>query len=128
MNKNLISIKKSFKSLAFALNGLRIVFQEQNNARIHVLVALIVIIAGVLLKNSAGEWIAICFAIGMVLMSEIINSAIEYVADFVSPNDHPLIKKVKDLSAGAVLISAITAIIIGIIIYLSKIIYLCSRY
>jgi undecaprenol kinase/diacylglycerol kinase (ATP) len=128
MNKNLISIKKSFKSLAFALNGLRIVFQEQNNARIHVLVALIVIIAGVFLKNSAGEWIAICFAIGMVLMSEIINSAIEHVADFVSPDDHPLIKKIKDLSAGAVLISAITAIIIGIIIYLPKIISLCSRY
>ena len=126
MNKSPISLKKSFKSFGFALNGLRIVVQEQNNARIHVLVALGAIIAGILLKNSPGEWIAICFAIGMVLISEIFNSAIEYVADFVSPDYHPLIKKIKDLSAGAVLISAVIAVIIGIIIYLPKIITICS--
>ena len=126
MNRSLISIKKSFKSFAFALNGLRIVFQEQNNARIHVLIALIVIIAGILLKNSMGEWIAICLAIGMVLISEIFNSAIESVADFISPDYHPLIKKIKDLYAGAVLISAVSAIVIGIIVYLPKIITLCS--
>ena len=61
-------------------------------------------------------------AIGLVITSEIINSAIENISDFISPEKHDLIKKIKDLSAAGVLISAITAFVIGLIIFIPKLI------
>lgn len=68
------------------------------------------------------EWIAVCMCIGMVLSAEAVNSSIEALADLVSPEYNEAIKKTKDLAAGAVLILAITAAIIGLIIFIPKII------
>ena len=85
---------------------------------------IIAIILGIVLKISNIEWIAIIMVIGLVFSIEIINSAIENLADFVSPNYNEIIKKVKDLSAAAVLISALVSLIIGIIIFIPKIIEL----
>lgn len=115
---------KRLKSFKYAFNGLKIVFQEEHNARIHLAISLIVIVCGLIFKISSTEWMIICLAIGLVVSMEIINSAIENLADFVSPSSSNRIKKVKDLSAAAVLICAIVSLIIGILIFLPKIIHL----
>ena len=115
------SIIKRLKSFAFALNGLKILILEEHNARIHLVAAILVIISGILLKISNAEWVAVTFSIGLVFALETINSAIENLADFVSPEKNDQIKKVKDLSAGAVLIGAIAALVNGLIIFIPKI-------
>ena len=79
---------------------------------------------GFVFKISAGEWIAVIFCIGFVFALELINTSIENMADFVSQDYHNSIKKTKDLAAGAVLISAIAAVITGLIIFVPKIIEL----
>jgi undecaprenol kinase/diacylglycerol kinase (ATP) len=84
-------------------------------------VTLSVVAAGLFYNISSNEWIAIIFSIGLVLSLEIINSSIENIADFISPERHEKIKKVKDLSAAAVLISSVTALIIGLIIFIPRI-------
>ena len=83
--------------------------------------AFIAVIIAFWLKISAIEWVAIVFAIGFVITLEIINSAIENMADFLSPEKHEMIKKIKDLAAAGVLVSSITSLIIGLIVFLPKI-------
>ncbi|QIK54394.1 diacylglycerol kinase family protein [Dysgonomonas sp. HDW5B] len=118
------SLEKRAESFKYALNGLKIVFIEEHNARIHLIVSVIVIACGFIFHISTVEWIIICFAIGLVISMEIINSAIENLSDFVSPEHHKLIKKVKDLSAAAVLVCTISSVVIGILIFLPKITHL----
>ena len=115
------SLEKRVESFKYALNGLKIVFIEEHNARIHLIVSLIVIACGFIFHISTVEWIIICFAIGLVISMEIINSAIENLSDFVSPEHHKLIKKVKDLSAAAVPVCTISSVVIGILVFLPKI-------
>lgn len=118
------SLEKRVESFKYALNGLKIVFIEEHNARIHLIVSLIVIACGFIFHIATVEWMIICFAIGLVISMEIINSAIENLSDFVSPEYHKLIKKVKDLSAAAVLVCTISSVVIGILIFLPKIAHL----
>ena len=115
------SIKKRIKSFGFAFNGLKILFQEEHNARIHLVAAIGVVVAGFLFNISGFEWIALTVAIGFVISIEIINTTIENIADFISPERNESIKKIKDLAAAAVLISALTALAIGLIIFIPKI-------
>lgn len=109
------------KSFLFALNGLRDAIRHEKNFQIQCIVALLVIIAGIFFSISAAQWIAILICIAMVLSFEIMNSAIEKLCDFVCPSINPAIKKIKDLSAGAVLLSAIISFIVGCIIFIPKI-------
>ncbi|GHT48018.1 diacylglycerol kinase [Bacteroidia bacterium] len=125
MKQEKFSLKKRFMSFKYAFNGLKILIWEEQNAWIHIFVTLCVLIAGFVLKISIYEWIAVIFCIGLVIALEMLNSAMENMADFVSPEKHVLIKKIKDLSAGAVLVGAIVSAIIGLIIFLPKIIALC---
>lgn len=121
MKQKKISIRKLIQSFKFALNGLRILLCEERNAWIHFFIAFCVLAAGFILKISKFEWIIILLCIGFVFALELLNTAIENISDFVSKDYHLLIKKTKDLSAGAVLIGAITAAIIGLIIFTPKI-------
>jgi diacylglycerol kinase len=116
-----ISLTKRLKSFQYAFNGLRILIREEPNARIHIAIALLVILLGFILKISLPEWIAVILCIGSVISLELINSAIENLADFVSPEKHAKIKRIKDLSAATVLIGAVVASIIGLIIFVPKI-------
>ena len=124
MKNQKFSISQRLKSFGHAFNGLKILLKEEHNASIHLVVAILVVIAGIVLKISTVEWIAIVFAIGFVITTEIINSSIENIADFISPEKHEKIKKIKDLAAAGVLISAVAALIIGMIIFLPKILEL----
>ena len=121
MKQNKFSIKKRFKSFTFAFNGLGILLKEEHNSRIHLIASVVAITAAILFKLNTFEWIAIIFSIGLVITVEIINTVIENVADFISPGKNEKIKKIKDLSAAAVLISSITAFITALIIFLPKI-------
>jgi undecaprenol kinase/diacylglycerol kinase (ATP) len=121
MKSKRFSILKRIKSFGFAFNGLKILIQEEHNARVHVFAAIFVVLAGFYFQLSSLEWLAIIFTIGFVLTLEIINSAIENIADFVSLGKNDSIKKIKDLSAAGVLISALTALAIGFIIFIPKI-------
>lgn len=125
MKQQRFSIKKRIRSFGFALNGLKTLIREEHNSRIHLLATICVVFAGIFLKISAIEWIVIVFAIGFVITLEIVNAAIENIVDFISPGRNDMIKKIKDLSAAGVLVSTITALIIGLIVFLPKILDLC---
>ncbi len=120
MKSQHFSISKRLKSFTYAFNGFKILFKEEHNARIHTAIGILVLILSVYFGLNINEWMAILFSIGLVFSAEIFNSAIENLCDFVSPQWNDKIKKVKDLSAAAVLLSAIIAVAIGIIIFIPK--------
>ena len=127
MKQHKFSIKTRLKSFKYAFNGLKILWNEEHNARIHFLFVIGVIIAGFAFNISLIEWMLLVFAMGFVIVTEIINSSIENLANFVESKQNPHIKKIKDLAAAAVLISALTAIIIGLIVFAPKIWEMVSR-
>lgn len=120
MKHRKFSLSNRLKSFSYAFNGLKILIKEEHNARIHMFATIVVVMAGFVFKISVNEWFAVLFAIGFVMTVEIINTAIENMADIVSPEKDKRIKKIKDLSAAAVLISALTALVIGLIIFIPK--------
>ena len=115
-----MNVPKMLRSFKYALQGIWVLMQE-NNARFHLFASVVVILTGFLVKLSSTEWTITFIIIGLVWVAEAFNTAIEKLCDFVSKEHHPLIGKVKDLSAAAVLIISCIAVIIGIIIFLPKI-------
>ena len=119
MNQNnKFSWKKRIDSFKYAFKGINKLFKYEHNARIHLVVAFLVIIAAFIFKISVNEWIAVVFCIASVFASEAFNSAIEALADKISPQRDPWIEKAKDLSAAAVLFFAIASVIIGLTIFI----------
>ena len=116
------SIKKRLKSFRFAFNGIIILLQEEHNSRIHLLAMTVALILGFALKINSTEWIGIILSIALVIAFELINSAVENLADFCTKEQNILIKKTKDMDTAAVLVASIAALVIGIIIFLPKLI------
>jgi diacylglycerol kinase (ATP) len=104
------------RSFKYAFVGIWTMLKSQQNAWVHAFATVAVVTVGFVLGISSAEWCWLVLAIIAVWMAEALNTAIEFLADVASPEFHPLVKKAKDVAAGAVLISAIGAIIIGIII------------
>lgn len=127
MNTEKFSWRKRIKSFRYAFRGLGTLLESEHNARIHLVAAVGVVAAGCFFGLSAGEWIAVSLAIGAVFAAEAFNSAVEALADLVSPDYHPLIKRAKDLSAGAVLCMALAAAAVGLIVFLPKLSALVVR-
>ena len=125
MDTNRFSIKRRLKSFRYAFSGLRVLVREEHNARIHLFATVCVIVLGVLLRISCTEWVAVSFAIGLVLGMEAVNSAVENICDFACPERDARIKKIKDLAAAAVLLSAIAALAVGLFIFIPKIMSIC---
>jgi len=111
------SIIKRAKSFKHAGRGLYLFIKTTHNAWIHVLILLTVIVAGFYFKISSLEWMILLLTGGFVLVAEAFNTAIEIDMDLTSPQYHPYARDTKDVAAGAVLISAITAILIGLLIF-----------
>lgn len=126
MNNEYFSIKKRIKSFSYAFAGLKVLFKEEHNSWIHAVAAVCAITAGFLLDISAIEWIAIIIVIGMVISAEIVNSSLERTADFIKAERDDRKRDIKDLGAAAVLVCAITAAIVGTIIFLPKMIALIT--
>lgn|SRR5574344_1243934 len=122
--KKVLSIKRLHKSFGYANAGFIRVFREEPNMKIHVSIALLVIICGFLFKVSFLEWIFLVFAIGLVIGAEVLNTSIENLVDLVTPNYEAKAKIAKDTAAAYVLVLSITAAIIGLIIFIPKIIEL----
>jgi len=124
-------IKKSSVSritaVRIALDGLKQVFDSEPNARIHALITLAVFIAGWLFKISRLEWLSLVLTVGLVWVAEIFNTAVEKLVNLASPEIHPAAKAVKDISAGAVLASAVTAVVVGILIFGPRLWILLNR-
>jgi diacylglycerol kinase len=117
-------MSRLFKSFGYAFQGIRHALRTQANLRIHFVISIAVIVAGLWLQISPIEWALIIVTIMIVLSAELFNTAIEAAIDRASPEHHPLAKVAKDTAAGAVLISAIGAVIIGILIFLPRLLAL----
>lgn len=104
-------------SFRYAFKGLKIFFATQHNSWIHLVAALSVIAAGFFFSITKTEWLFVVTAIALVLITEMLNTAIEFLVDLVSPDYNELAGKVKDLAAGAVLFAALMAAVIGILVF-----------
>lgn len=118
------SLVKRAESFAHAGRGIAIFFKSTHNVWIHMFVLVCTILIGVLLHIERTEWMMLVFAGGFVIVSEAFNTAIEIDINLTSPDHHPYARDTKDVAAGAVLISAITAVIIGLFIFIPHIIIL----
>ena len=112
--------KNRLKSIRYAVNGIYLLVRNEANAKIHLFCATLVIMLSLFVGLSTFEWSLIAFAIGMVFISEAFNSAIEYLSDIVSPEYNEKVKLIKDIAAGGVLISAVTACAIACFVLLPK--------
>jgi diacylglycerol kinase len=109
-------IRSRILSFRHAFRGWRYVLKTQYNAWIHAIVAVIVFILALWLELPARDWAILILTIAMVFAAEFLNTAIEAVVDLASPQNHPLAKVGKDVGAGAVLVAAMAAVLIGLLI------------
>jgi len=114
---NGFSFRKRIESFKYAFKGIGYLLKGEHNVYIHLTLAGLVIVFGFIFKLSRPEWMMIAFAIGLVLLAEGLNTAIEYLANSITRENHPEIGKAKDIAAGAVLIAAITAAVIGLLVF-----------
>ena len=111
------SLKGRLQSLQCALSGLRLMIRSQHNAWLHALASATVIALGYLLQISRNDWCWLVLALVAVWTAEAMNTALELLADVASPEFHPLVEKAKDVAAGAVLLSAIGSVVIGLLVF-----------
>ena len=128
MKQDKFSIKKRIRSFGYAFEGIKTLLRDEHNSRIHVLAMACAVALGFAFHLSAGEWCVVALCCGGVLMAEAMNSAIEAIADLVSPEFHPLIKKAKDVGAAGVLMMATAAATAGLIIFIPKLLNWIKTY
>src|SRR5215831_11579099 len=120
MKSQTFSTRDRLKSFRFAWEGIASFFYREHNAWIHLMATVVVFTLAALVRVTKTELLALVFAIGFVWVAEMFNTCIERMMDFVSVHRHPEIKFIKDLAAGAVLVSALTAFIVGLIVFIPK--------
>lgn len=120
------SWKKRGKAFVYAWQGMKALVRYEHNARIHLVAALAAVIAGFVLCISPIEWCVIVVCIASVIAAEALNSAVEALADKVSPGRDPLIGRAKDLGATAVTLLALASLTVGLIIFVPKVVTLFS--
>ncbi|MDD5456719.1 MAG: diacylglycerol kinase family protein [Candidatus Margulisbacteria bacterium] len=119
-------MRKSFKnrnffsSLYYALSGLYYAFVRERNFRVHLIIAILVIIAGLFFKISRFDWILLTIAISIVVITELTNTAIEFTVDLFTKKEHIRAKLAKDVAAGAVLVASVFAVVIGFLVFYNK--------
>lgn len=118
--KNKKNIINSFK---YAFEGIFSGLKTERNLKIHFSIMILVIILGIMLKISKVEWMICIILFGLVISLELVNTAIENTVDLITEEKNPKAKISKDVAAGAVLVSAISSLIIGLIIFIPKIFY-----
>lgn len=120
MERSKFSFHSRLKSFRFALAGIRELLIREHNARIHLAATAGVIAAGIVFRVSATEAAVLALVTGTVWITEILNTCIERMMDFIHPEEHPHIKYIKDLAAGAVLVAAFAAVVAGLFIFVPK--------
>lgn len=114
-------MKAFLQRVAYAWAGWRHFFATEANGQIQAAVAMVVVVAGFALRITAQEWLWVLLCIGMVIGLEMVNTAIEALANRLHPEHHPAIKVVKDVAAGAVLWAAVISVIVGGVIFIPKV-------
>lgn len=122
--KTKFTLKSRLQSFVYAIKGIVFAFKHERSIWLQSVGAIGTITAGFLFKISQIEWIAVVLCVGIVIACEIINTAIETIVDFISPEYHKKAGIIKDLAAGAVLTTAITSAVVAAIIFIPKIIAL----
>ena len=120
MNKT----KNLGESFYHAGEGLLHCIRHERNIRVHLVMAVVALVLGCILKITHYEFLVLFLIIGVVIVSEMVNTAIENVVDMITADFHPLAKIVKDITAGAVMFSCIVAVCIGLIIFIPHILAL----
>ena len=120
MNPGRFSLVARIRSFRYAFKGLRWLFTEEHNSWIYLLVIAVLVPICIILHLSLLEWALIAFCIGIVLIAELFNTAIERMADRITPEKDPVIGKIKDLAAAGVLVAAVVAAVVGLIILVPK--------
>lgn len=113
------------ESFACAFRGIAALLKSEVHARIHLVATVAVIALGWWFAITPGEWTAVVLAIGLVWVAEALNTAIEYVADLSHPDEHPEVKKLKDLAAAAVLFASIIALVVGLLVFWPRLCATC---
>jgi len=113
-------MRRLIKSFGYALTGISYTVKTQMNFKIHITAIIAVLFTGWYIQLNSSEWLWIILAIGLVLVAELLNTAIELLVDLVSPEFNVQAGKVKDVAAGAVLVAAVISVCIGAIIFLPK--------
>lgn len=120
MKSQEFSMRARMRSFRFAFEGINSFFHREHNAWLHFMATIAVFTLAALVGVTKNELLALVFAIGLVWVTEMFNTCIERMMDFVSVHQHPEIKFIKDLAAGAVLTAAITALAIGGVVFIPK--------
>lgn len=115
-------ISGRIKSVTYAVKGFYLLITTEHSIMVQLTISALMCILGFYLKISAVEWMFQILAIGLVLTAESLNTAIEAICDYIQPNFDKKIGFIKDIAAGAVTFAALTAVVIGAIIYLPKLI------
>lgn len=114
------TLRGRFASFRYAFRGIAAMVRSQHNARIHAFATAAVVAAGIALGIERLEWAALALAAVAVWSAEALNTALEFLADAACPERHPLVAKAKDVAAGAVLIAAAGAAVVGLLVFGSK--------
>ncbi len=109
------------KSFSFAITGIKTAIWSERNMRIHLVISTFVIACSFFFSLTQAEWIFVILAIGGMISLELVNTALERVVNLITEEFHPLAKQAKDIAAGAVFVYAVMAVVIGILIFLPRI-------
>lgn len=120
------TINNRLRSFGYAFSGIIAFLKSEPNGRVHAVVTPLVIAAGLYVRLSLVEWCVLVLVIGLVWITEMLNTAVEKTMDHLSPERHESVKFVKDVAAGAVLISAVVAVAAGLIIFVPKVLVICG--
>lgn len=115
------------RSFHYAYDGVKEAFKNEPNFRAHILFGTIALVVGFALQLSSIEWLILLLTISGVVILELVNTAIEAIVDLVSPGVHPRAKVAKDVAAAAVLGSSIMAVIVGLVLFLPKILIILGQ-
>jgi len=113
--------KARMRSFGHAIRGIRFLIQSERHAQIHLLATAIVIVFGLMLSISSAEWCLVSLAIGLVWATEALNTVLERLVDLCSPQHNEVAGQAKDLAAGAALLAAVAAAIVGLVVFLPRI-------
>lgn len=112
--------KKLVDSFNFAIEGLISALKNEKHMKVHILAAIIIVILAIVINASKVEILIISLSVSFVIITELVNTAVEAIIDLVSPERHPLAKLAKDVAAGAVLVAAINALCVGYLLFYDK--------
>ena len=125
-NQNSFSVSKRLVSFKYAFKGISFMVKTQHNSWIHIFAGISVVALGIILQVSLTDWCLLILSIGMVFTAELFNTSLEYLTDLLSPEIRKKAGLTKDIAAAGVLVSAITAVAIGLIVFLPKLIEIFS--